>query len=333
MAAAAGIAIIAPAPHLSLFLERGRLDDMQTAWGVVEHKIKQASLRRQKRRESVVGYSFIAPSVILLLVFLVLPFMFAVLFGFTKFNLLRPDKIQFIGLDNYKLLFQDSLFYKSLFNTLYFTVIVVPVQSAVAFMLALLVNHQLKLRNVYRIAYFSPVVTSMTVIAILWISLYNPNEGLINSALNFFGIPKQPFLRSADQAMHSIIFMSVWQAAGYQMMIFLAGLQGISKDIYEASSIDGANRFQQLRFITIPSLYNVTVFVLTITTIQAVKLFVQPYIMTNGGPENSTRTLALLIYQQGFQFRNAGYASAISVIFFLIVVVISFSMKKFFRDK
>ncbi|AIQ13308.1 ABC transporter permease [Paenibacillus durus] len=281
----------------------------------------------------MVGYSFVTPAVLLLIFFLVLPFLLAVVFGFTKFNLLRPDKIHFTGFDNYKLLFTDGLFYKSLWNTLYFTIIVVPVQSGVALMLALLVNNSLKLRNVFRIAYFSPVVTSMTVIAILWISLYNPNEGLINSALHFFGISNQPFLRSSSQAMNSIIFMSVWQAAGYQMMIFLAGLQGISKDLYEASSIDGANKLQQLRYITIPSLYNVTVFVLTITTIQAVKLFVQPYIMTNGGPENSTRTLALLIYQQGFQFRNAGYASAISVIFFLIVVLISFSMKKFLRDK
>lgn len=231
------------------------------------------------------------------------------------------------------ILFKDKLFYKSLYNTMYFTVVVVPVQSAVALLLALLVNNQLKMRNVFRIAYFSPVITSMTVIAILWISLYNPNEGLINSALHLFGIPKQPFLRSADQAMNSIIFMSVWQAAGYQMMIFLAGLQSIPKDLYEASAMDGANKFQQLKYITIPSLYNVIVFVLTITTIQAVKLFTQPYVMTNGGPENSTRTLALLIYQQGFQFRNAGYASAVSVIFFLIVVVISFSMKKFFKDR
>ncbi|PUA38489.1 sugar ABC transporter permease [Paenibacillus elgii] len=287
----------------------------------------------QRRRETVVGYSFVLPAVILLIVFLLLPFVFAVIFGFTKFNLLRPDKIQFIGLDNYITLFKDKLFYKSLFNTLYFSVIVVPVQSAVALALALLVNNQLKMRNVFRIAYFSPVITSMTVIAILWIYLYNPNEGLVNSALHLFGIPNQPFLRSAGQAMNSIIFMSVWQAAGYQMMIFLAGLQSIPKDLYEASAIDGANKFQQLRFITIPSLYNVIIFVLTITTIQAVKLFTQPYIMTNGGPENSTRTLALLIYQQGFQFRNAGYASAVSVIFFVIVVVISFSMKKFLKDK
>ncbi|WP_204343692.1 carbohydrate ABC transporter permease [Paenibacillus elgii] len=292
-----------------------------------------ASMRGQRRRETVVGYSFVLPAVILLIVFLLLPFVFAVIFGFTKFNLLRPDKIQFIGLDNYITLFKDKLFYKSLFNTLYFSVIVVPVQSAVALALALLVNNQLKMRNVFRIAYFSPVITSMTVIAILWIYLYNPNEGLVNSALHLFGIPNQPFLRSAGQAMNSIIFMSVWQAAGYQMMIFLAGLQSIPKDLYEASAIDGANKFQQLKFITIPSLYNVIVFVLTITTIQAVKLFTQPYIMTNGGPENSTRTLALLIYQQGFQFRNAGYASAVSVIFFAIVVVISFSMKKFLKDK
>jgi len=291
------------------------------------------TLGSHRRRESVVGFSFITPAMLLLISFLVLPFVLAIAFGFTKFNLLRPDQIEFAGFHNYMLLFADPLFYKSLWNTLYFTLIVVPVQSVVALMLALLVNHQLRMRNLYRIAYFSPVVTSMTVIAILWITLYNPNEGLINSALNFFGIPNQPFLRSKEQAMHAIIFMSVWQAAGYQMMIFLAGLQGISKDLYEASAIDGANKLQQLRFITIPSLYNVTVFVVTITTIQAVKLFVQPYIMTNGGPENSTRTLALLIYQQGFQFRNAGYASAISVVFFLIVVLISFSMKRMFRDK
>ncbi|CAM4504754.1 carbohydrate ABC transporter permease [Paenibacillus endophyticus] len=300
---------------------------------VVQPKSETVSLGRQKRRERLVGYSFITPATLLLLLFLILPFVLAISFGFTKFNLLRPDKIQFIGLENYKTLFQDSLFYKSLWNTLYFTAIVVPVQCTVALILALLINNKLKLRNIYRIAYFSPVVTSMTVISILWISLYNPNEGLINSALNFLGISNQPFLRSASQAMNSIIFMSVWQAAGYQMMIFLAGLQGIPKDLYEASAIDGANKFKQLRYITIPSLYNVIVFVVTITTIQAVKLFIQPYIMTNGGPENSTRTLALLIYQQGFQFRNAGYASAISVVFFVLVVLISFSIKRFFKDR
>ncbi|MEY4462317.1 MAG: hypothetical protein RLY98_857 [Bacteroidota bacterium] len=287
----------------------------------------------QKRRETIMGYSFIFPALALLFVFLVLPFLLAVIYGFTRFNLLMPDQIRFTGFENYIRLFQDPAFYKSLTNTLYFALIVVPVQSAVALILALLVNNKLKARNIFRIAYFSPVITSMTVIAILWIYLYNPNEGIVNSFLNLFGIPNQPFLRSTDQAMNSIIFMSIWQAAGYQMMIFLAGLQGISSDLYEASALDGANKFQQLRYITIPSLYNVTVFVITITTIQAVKLFTQPYIMTNGGPEDSTRTLALLIYQQGFQFRNAGYASAISVIFFILVVILSYTLRKFLRDR
>ncbi|WP_248924986.1 carbohydrate ABC transporter permease [Paenibacillus hamazuiensis] len=299
-----------------------------------EHGSKPAaSLRSGKRKESLTGYAFVFPAVVLLIVFLLVPFLLAIALGFTKFNLLRPEDISFIGLRNYLDIFQDKLFYKSLFNTMYFTVIVVPVQCGVALILALLVNNALPFRNMFRIAYFSPVVTSMTVIAILWIYLYNPNEGLINSLLDALGIPKQPFLRDKSQAMNSIIFMSVWQAAGYQMMIFLAGLQGISRDMYEASAIDGAGKLQQLRYITLPSLYNVIVFVLMITTIQAVKLFTQPFIMTNGGPENSTRTLALFIYQQGFQFRNAGYASAASVIFFLIVLLISLLMRKFLKDK
>ncbi|MGG4034050.1 sugar ABC transporter permease [Paenibacillus cisolokensis] len=294
---------------------------------------KMLSLRKRKRQEAIMGYSFLLPAGLLITLFLILPFGLAFVFGFTRFNLLRPDQIEFRGLENYLFLFTDPLFYRSLYNTLYFTAIVVPVQCGLALMLALLVNQKLRLTNLFRIAYFSPVITSMTVIAILWIYLYNPNDGLINSFLHALGIPKQPFLRSPDQAMNSIILMSVWQAAGYQMMIFLAGLQGIPKELYEAASMDGANRFQQLRYITIPSLYNVIVFVLTITTIQAVKLFTQPYIMTNGGPENTTRTLALFIYQQGFQFRNAGYASAISVVFFIIVVLLSFLLRKLLRDR
>jgi ABC-type sugar transport system permease subunit len=199
--------------------------------------------------------------------------------------------------------------------------------------LALLINNKLRFRNFFRVAYFSPVITSMTVIAILWIILYNPNQGLINSFLNMFGIENQMFLRNKSQAMNAIIFMSAWQAAGYQMMIFLAGLQNISQEMYEASAIDGANKIQQFRFITLPGLYNVIVFVLMITTVQAVKLFVQPYIMTFGGPEESTKTLALMIYQTGFQFRDVGYAGAVSVIFFILVVMISLAMKKMLKNE
>jgi fructooligosaccharide transport system permease protein len=292
-----------------------------------------SSINNYKRRETIMGYSFILPAVVLIIAFLLVPFVLAFVFSLTKFNILRPDEIKFIGFENYKTLFTDPLFYKSLFNTMYFTAIVVPYQCTLALILALLINNNFPFRNFFRIAYFSPVITSMTVIAILWIILYNPNQGLINSFLHLFGIENQPFLRSKSQAMNSIIFMSAWQAAGYQMMIFLAGLQNIPKEMYEASSIDGANKIQQFRYVTLPGLYNVTIFVLMITTIQAVKLFVQPYIMTFGGPEDTTRTLALMIYQVGFQFRNVGYAASISVVFFLLVVLISLVMKRFLRDE
>lgn len=295
-----------------------------------KHRISSISL--YKKQETIMGYSFILPAILMIGIFLILPFVLAFIFSLTQFNLLKPQEIKFTGVENYIRLFSDPLFYISLKNTLYFTVVVVPYQCGLALVLALLINNNFKFRNVFRIAYFSPVITSMTVIAILWIFLYNPNEGLINSFLNFLGIENQPFLRNKDQAMNSIIFMSAWQAAGYQMMIFLAGLQNISQELYEASDIDGANRFQQFRYITLPGLYNVIAFVLIITTIQAVKLFTQPYIMTFGGPEDSTRTLALMIYQQGFQFRNVGYAASISVVFFLLVVAISLGMKKMLRD-
>lgn len=300
---------------------------------VIKEKAKNSSLRFYKKQETIMGYSFTLPAVLLIVTFLLLPFALACVFSFTKFNLLRPEQIKFTGFENYLTLFKDKLFYKSLFNTFYFTAIVVPYQCGLALFLAMLINNKLRCRNLFRIAYFSPVITSMTVIAILWIFLYNPNQGLINSFLHVFGISNQPFLRNAGQAMNSIIFMSAWQAAGYQMMIFLAGLQGISLDLYEASSIDGANKVQQFRYITIPGLYNVIVFVLTITTIQAVKLFAQPYIMTNGGPEDTTRTLAYLIYQTGFQFRDVGYAASISVIFFLIVVCLTMVLKRFLKDE
>nr|WP_094552236.1 sugar ABC transporter permease [Petroclostridium xylanilyticum] len=278
------------------------------------------------------GYAFIIPAVVLIIVFLLLPAALAFIYSLTDFYLLKPDKMKFIGIENYAKLIKDELFYKSLYNTFYFTLVVVPYQCGLALFLAILINKKLKFTNLFRIAYFSPLITSMTVVAILWIFLYNPNQGLINSALNHLGIPNQPFLRSAKQAMNSIIFMSAWQAAGYQMMIFLAGLQNIPKDLYEAASIDGANAFQQFRYVTLPGLYNVTVFVLMITTIQAMKLFTQPYIMTQGGPENTTRTLAYYIYQHGFQFRSVGYASALSVVFFLVVVCISMFMRRFIKE-
>ena len=178
--------------------------------------------------------------------------------------------------------------------------------------------------------YFAPQLTSMVVISVLWSVLYNanPNTGLINSILVSLGMSPIKFLSDANTAMNSIIFMSAWQGAGYQMMIFLAGLQGIPRDQYEAASVDGATKFKQFLYITLPGLKGTIKYVIMITMIQAMKLFTQPYIMTKGGPKNSTKTLVYYIYDQGFQKGNFGYACSIATVFFVIVVCMSMAMKR-----
>lgn len=283
-----------------------------------------------RKRNISYGYFFVLPGAFLLFSFLILSALLSAGFSFTNFNLLRPEDARFVAFDNYVRLFSDPSFLKALKNTLYFTVIVVPYQVTLAFALALLVKANIRGIGIFRSAYFSPLMTSISVVAILWTFIYNPNptQGLLNAILTRFGLPACDFLRSADTAMNSIIFMSGWHGAGYQMMILLAGLQAIPGDLYEAASIDGANGIKKFFYITIPGVKNVLIFVLINTTISAMKLFTQPYVMTSGGPKESTMTLTYFIYQQGFQFRNMGYASAVSVIFFIIVVGLSMGIKK-----
>ena len=205
-----------------------------------------------------------------------------------------------------------------------------PVQCVLALALALLVSKRFKGVAVFRTMYFSPQLTSTVVISVLWTVLYNsnPNTGLINSILVGFGLQPINFLTNAKTAMNAIIFMSAWQGAGYQMMIFLAGLQGIPKEQYEAASVDGANTWQQFWNITIPNLKGTIKYVIMITMIQAMKLFTQPYVMTQGGPKNSTKTMVYYIYTQGFQKGNFGYACSVAAVFFVIVVAMSLILQK-----
>lgn len=248
-------------------------------------KIKtDVALKKSMSKEAVAGIVFVLPAVIFICVFLVLPALLAFGYSFQQYNMLKPAQKVFIGLTNYIDVLKNPAFYKSLFNTVYFAAIVVPLQTIVALGLALLVNKKLKTSKIARICFFSPVVTSMVVVAILWTFLYNKDSGLINSLLNSIGIQSQPFLLSEKQAMNSIIFMSIWQAAGYQMMIFLAGLQDVPEELYEAASLDGCNWWDKFKNVTLPCIKNVSSFVILITTIQAFKLFTQPYIMTGGGP-------------------------------------------------
>lgn len=293
---------------------------------------KQKSLKDTPLRYVLM---FIGPAVVLLTCFLLVPVLLSFSFSLMNFNMLKPRAAFFTGFENYKRVFLDPTFYRALKNTVYFMVVVVIYQDTLAFILALLVRRNLKGIGIFRTAYFTPLVTSMTVVAILWTFIYNPNptQGLLNAIITKFGFAPNPFLHSVRTAMNSIIFMSGWHSAGYHMMILLAGLQAIPDELYEAAEVDGAKGIQQFLHITLPSMKNVIIFVVQVTMISAMKLFTQPYVMTQGGPKESTKTLAYYIYQQGFTFRNIGYASTISVLFFLIVVSLSLSLKRIIRQQ
>ncbi len=269
---------------------------------------------------------FLFPAIILLLFFIIIPFIMAFLLSFTNQRLIpAPVPTRFIGILNYKMLLKDELFRKGLLNTFYFALIVVPLQSAFALGLALLVNKRLKGVNFFRTIYFIPTVTVMVVVAVIWSFLYHP-EGLINAFLSVITFGKwRPidFLNNPHWAFPAIMFMSIWQGVGFQMLIFLAGLQDIPKILYEAATIDGASGWKQFIYITLPQLKNTTTFVIISTTILALRLFDQVKIMTNGGPRGVTYTIILHLYNMGFKRLNVGYASAITVVFFLIVLLIS----------
>ncbi len=286
-----------------------------------------------KKSERRAAYLFIIPAVVLLAAFLLYPALQTVRYAFTDYNIMRPDRIKFCGLNNFIELFQDKDFWIAVKNTLHFTILVVPFQTVLALALALLISSRRKGVSIFRAAYFSPQVTSMVVVAILWTVLYNsnPNSGLLNALLVNLGMEPCGFLNDPKTAMNSITFMSAWQGAGYQMMIFLAGLQGIPKDQYEAASIDGAGKIKSFLYVTLPGLKNVISYVIMITVIQAMKLFTQPYVMTKGGPQNATRTLVYYVYEQGFQKRNFGYACAVAAVFFVIVISLSIGMKKIIK--
>ncbi|BFI99268.1 MAG: sugar ABC transporter permease [Priestia megaterium] len=286
-----------------------------------------------KWKDNVVAYTFLGPALLLLLLFLIIPAIMSVYYAFTDYYLLTPDMRKFVGLDNFINLFKDPIFLKSLANILKFVVWVIPLQIGAALGLALLLNKQRKANTFFKVAYFSPVVMSLVVISVLWLYLLNPNEGIINNVLTYFGVSAQPFLTSPKQAMFTIVFVSAWQGAGFQMLIFLAGLQNIPGDVYEAAQLDGMNKWQRFIYITLPLLKPTSIFIFITTLIGAFKLLVQPMVMTQGGPVNSTMTVVYYIYQTGFTDRMVGYASSIALLFGTIIGLVTLAQRKLVKEE
>jgi multiple sugar transport system permease protein len=303
----------------------------------------EASLARsggggRRQSEAILAWLFSAPALLLLTVFLLVPFLMAFGLAFTDQRLIPNPNLptRFVAFRNFVRLLEDETFHRALLNNFLFAAIVVPLQSSFALLLAILVNQKLRFSNVFRTVYFSPVVTIMVVVAIVWTFLYNPGEGFINAfiqTISFGRLGGYDWLNDTKLAFPAIMLLSIWQGVGFQMVIYLAGLQDIPDELYEAAQVDGANRWQQFWNVTLPQLRNTTIFVVIATTILAFKLFTQVWVMTRGGPQEATMTTMILVYKEGFKQLKVGYASAISIVFFLIVLGVSLLQRVVLREE
>jgi multiple sugar transport system permease protein len=271
------------------------------------------------------AYFFLAPALIPIFAFFFLPALAAFVLSFTDFDIYSLSNLQyarFVGLKNYQQLLKDPLFWKAMANTFYYVLIGGPLSIAASLGTALVINSKLvRFRSFFQTVYFAPVVTTLVAVAVVWRFIYHPRFGLLNYALSFFGIDPIDWLGDPVWAMPAIILMSIWKGFGYNMIIFVAGLQNIPTQLYEAARMDGANAWQQFKSITLPMLAPTTVFVSIIAMIGNFQLFTEPYVMTQGGPVNSTLSIVLLMYQQGFRWWNLGYSAAIAFVLFGVILL------------
>lgn len=286
----------------------------------------------KKKSESILGMAFFGPALVLLTIFLFLPMILTLIFSFTDFFALNPSLTHFVGLDNFFQIFKDEDFRKAFINTVCFVIIIVPLQGLGSLGLALLINKVTHCKKYFKVAFFLPVVMSLAVVSTLWIQIYSP-EGILNSILGNLGISAQPFINSASQALPSIAIMSAWQGVGYQMIIFLGGLQAINPALYEAADMDHATPWQKFKDITLPELKPLCIFVFITITIGAFRMLVQPMVMTGGGPSHSTYTMVYDIYETGTVNWEIGLASTMAIVFAVFVMILTVIQTIATRDK
>ncbi|SFK16590.1 carbohydrate ABC transporter membrane protein 1, CUT1 family [Marinilactibacillus piezotolerans] len=272
-------------------------------------------------------YFFIAPAIILLLMFSIFPILIALVISFTDMSLAGLadfSRINFLGIENYQNILQDRVFLQSITNTLFYVVFGVPLVILFSLTIAILINMgQSKYFSFMRVVFYSPSITNIVAVAIVWAFLFNPSEsiGLINQVLGTVGIEPIGWLTSTEFSKISLIILAVWRGIGINMLIFSAALQNIPRTMYEAAELDGATRWEQIWYITIPQLKFSTFFVTITTIIGWLQFFEEPFVMTDGGPLNSTTSVALFIYRNGFQNNQFGYAAAGSLLLFIVIIL------------
>lgn len=297
----------------------------------LEQARTRSARRRLGRDERITGYGFLLPDLIGLLVFVVGPIGYAFYISLHDWNALGSP--HWAALGNYQRLINDPQFWSSMKITATYTLWYVPILYVASLGLALMVSQKLPYMGVFRTIYFVPVVLSLVVSALMWKYIFDERAGLLNYLIGLVGIAPQPWLGSVDLALPAIIAVSVWINMGYYMTIFVAGLQDIPREFYEASRIDGANGWQTLTRITLPLLMPTSLFIVVISLIGSFQVFDQIWVMTKGGPAYATQVTVTYIYQQAFQYLNLGYASAIAFALFIVILGVSLVQFRLFRDQ
>ncbi len=278
------------------------------------------------------GWWFVAPALTLIVVFFVGPVLAAIVLSFTDFDLYAladPRAARWVGLRNYSRVMQEPLFWQALRNTLYFALVGGPLTVAASLGAALLVNARtLRWKGTARAVFFAPFVTTLVAVAIVWRYLYHPRYGLLNWMLGHVGVQPIDWLGDPHWAMPAIILMATWKNFGYNMLIFIAGLQNIPRELHEAAALDGATPFQRFRHVTIPMLAPTMFFVVIVTMIGYLQLFTEPYVMTQGGPLRATTSLVLYMYEEGFRWWRLGVAAAIAFLLFLVIVLFTLLQRR-----
>lgn len=297
---------------------------------------KRKSENKYHKSETVMAYVLLLPAVILAFLFVILPIVFSLGYSFTDFDLLKPNDVNFVAFDNFKLIFQElkekGEIYYSLRNTGIFVLLVVPIQIILALLLALFCNNKRKGTTFFKICFFAPVAISLSVTAYLWLVILSPNpNGIMNAILANFGIPAQDFLGDPNTVLLWMVIISAWQGCGYQMLIFLSALGNIRKDLYEAASIDGAGVFRKFFTVTVPGLKPTLLYILITVFIGACRVMIQPMLLT--GYQTRSMTISYYMYQQGFRYYHIGYSCAVAFLMTIVIGTITFLQRKLLGEK
>ncbi|RJP65822.1 MAG: sugar ABC transporter permease [Ignavibacteriales bacterium] len=283
------------------------------------------------KEKKIIPYLMIAPYVIHFLTFVAFPVLFSFVLMFHQWNIISP--MEFIGLQNFYRLFNDNQFFRSLLNTITFLLIHIPLQIAVALFFAVMLNQKVKFIGFFRAAYFLPVIVSGVVVTILWQQLYGYETGLFNRVLSAVGLGKVGWLVDPNYAMPSIAIMATWKNVGLYIVLFLVGLQTVPTHLYEAAELEGASALQRFWYVTLPMINPTVMLVIILSTIGGFSLFIEPYVMTSGGPLSSTLSAVLYIYKQGFFYYHMGYAATLGFFFAGVILIVIFIQRRYIEKE